>query len=42
VGLDSNVRYHVRDLWQHQDLGFASLLSVKFRPHASVLYLVTP
>jgi hypothetical protein len=42
VGLDSNVRYHVRDLWQHQDLGLASFLGVKLRPHASVLYLVTP
>jgi alpha-galactosidase len=33
--------YAVRDLWSSQDLGNAAALTVKLRPHASVLYRVT-
>ncbi len=31
---------HVRDLWQHKDLGSLSRLDVTLAPHASVLYRV--
>ena len=32
--------YSVRDLWSAKDLGSTDSLTVKLRPHASVLYLV--
>jgi hypothetical protein len=31
-------KYHVRDLWEHKDLGPAKSLTVTLSPHASVLY----
>ena len=36
LGLDRS-KYQVRDLWQHNDLGSQSSLSVSLAPHASVL-----
>jgi alpha-galactosidase len=33
--------YKVRDLWKHKDAGAASSLTVRLRPHASVLYRLT-
>lgn len=37
LGLNGST-YHLRDLWDHKDLGSASSVSVALAPHASVLY----
>jgi hypothetical protein len=34
--------YHLRDLWEHKDLGTAREVTVTLAPHASVLYRVEP
>jgi alpha-galactosidase len=41
VGVNSQ-RAEVRDLWQRKALGEAARVRVKLRPHASVLYRVSP
>jgi len=33
-------KYKVRDLWDHKNIGSAQSLTVKLRPHASVLYRI--
>ncbi|MGB6025162.1 MAG: glycoside hydrolase family 27 protein, partial [Candidatus Sulfotelmatobacter sp.] len=33
--------YKLRDLWERKNVGSAPSLSVKLRPHASVLYRLT-
>jgi hypothetical protein len=35
-------KYHVRNLWERKDLGTMDSLRVSLRPHASVLYKLTP
>ncbi len=39
AGVDA-AQLHVRDLWQHKNLGSATRLDVTLAPHASVLYRV--
>lgn len=34
--------YSLRDLWEHRDLAAASAAQVTLRPHASILYRLTP
>lgn len=34
--------YKVRDLWQHKDMGAAKSLSIALKPHASVMYNLSP
>lgn len=38
----SAASYRMRDLWEHQNIGAATTLEVTLRPHASVLYRVSP
>ncbi len=38
----TNGSYHLRDLWEHKDLGAAKEISVTLAPHASVLYRAQP
>jgi alpha-galactosidase len=40
IGLPAG-SYRLRDLWEHQDLAPAELLSVTLSPHASALYKVS-
>jgi alpha-galactosidase len=40
VGL-SEGQHHLRDLWEHRDLGPAEFLSVTLSPHAAALYKVS-
>jgi alpha-galactosidase len=41
LGLSQNA-YAVRDIWEHKDLGSASMLQVTLEPHESVLYKLKP
>lgn len=41
IGLPGD-RYSIRDLWERKDIGSAPNLSVTLRPHASVLYRISP
>src|SRR5215813_8730644 len=41
LGLEGK-KYQLRDLWEHQDLGSANILSVTLPPHASILYRAAP
>ncbi len=34
--------YHLRDLWEHKELGAATGITVTLAPHASALYLALP